>query len=100
MDLEAIAKIYGIPKRCHDSAYQKMDSMTRGLAMPEDVFNTHRTLMPKHGYRFHEGKLLPSLECKCPVSEECNHKPEGQLDCRSLAPEPKDPSNQTGLKSG
>jgi hypothetical protein len=100
MDLEAIAKLYGIPKKCHDSANQKMDPMTRGLAVPDDVFDMYQTPKLKHGYRLHEGKLFPSAGCQCPISEQCNHKPEGQLDCRSLAPEPKDPSNQTGLKSG
>ena len=100
MDLEAIARVYGIPEKCHDSAYQKMDSMTRGLAVPKDVFDTYRTPMPKFGYRVHQGKLLPSAECQCPISEKCKHKPEGQFDCRSLAPEPKDASNKTGLKSG
>jgi hypothetical protein len=100
MDLEAIAKLYGIPKKCHDSAYEKMDSMTRGLAQPENVFDTYRTPDTKYNYRTHEGKSLPSIGCQCPISEKCHHKPRGQLDCRSLAPTPRDPANKKSIKSG
>lgn len=100
MDLEAIRKLYGIPKECHDSVCQKMDSETRDLAMPKDVSDTYRTPKTKYGYRLHEDEYLPSTGCTCSISDDCQHKPEGQLDCRSLAPEPKEPGIRTGIQSG
>ena len=100
LSLAGVRAIYGIPDKCHRSAYDNMDDETRELARPKRIADVFRTPKPKYGYRVHEGSQLPTEECTCSVSHHCPHKPQGELDCRSLAPDPKKSRSTLNINSG
>lgn len=92
--------ILRIPAEAHNSAYSYMKPDAQVLARPQRISDTYRIPKTKYGYRKHGDVSLPKETCGCCNSENCMDKPKGQLDCRSLAPEPKTSRSSSGYKSG
>lgn len=41
-----------------------------------------------------DGEVIPSPNCQCAVRNNCPHIPQGRIDCRTYAPQPKGPSQK------
>jgi hypothetical protein len=100
LDIAGIRAIYGIPDRCHSSAYDQMDKQTRSLAKPNRTSDTHKIPKTKYAYRRLGRRRLPTKDCTCSISRNCIHKPQGELDCRSLAPNPRESAGGFKITSG